>query len=163
MKQELIRHKKYHLFVLIIIFFVMYVLVMTLVEVLNATINFGAGPLIAQVIFLYIYLMFILRHQLHGYMYTIEKNQSGEQYLKIEDILSKRKKTLQIIPMKHILSIEKDKKYKRNRYNKVLVTRKIHIKNTSVYYIEYGDMIDINLVKMTCSDDFAHILMEAVK
>ncbi len=161
MKQELIRHRKYHLFVLIVIFFMTYILVMASIDLLNETINLGAGPVIAQIIFLYIYLMFILRHQLHGYIYSIEEDSSGEAYLRVEDFLSKRRKTLVIIPLKLILSIDKTKKYKRNRYNKVLVTRKSHIKNTSLYYIEYDDMTDVSLLKMTCSEEFVEALRNA--
>lgn len=149
MKQELIRHKKLHLFVLIVIFFGSYALVYGTIQLLNRTINLGAGPIVAQIIFLYGYLMFILRHQLHSFAFILE-----DGHLIIKDILSKRHKTLLIIPLEQIISVKEVQQHPRHHYNKVLRVKKHRIENSRSFFIEYDDMTDISLVEVTCTGEF---------
>lgn len=149
MKQEILRHKKLNIFVLFFIFFVLYFLVIGIIEIGNRTINLGVGIFISQIIVLYIYLMFILRTQLLYYEYSII-----DDHLIVKEFLSRREKTLVIIPLKHILSVESEQQHKNSYYNKIRKVSKRYIKNTKIFFVEYDDYADISLLKMTCSQEF---------
>lgn len=149
MKQEILRHKKLNFIVLLLLFFILYILVIAVFEIANRLIHLGVGLSIAQVIFLYIYLMFIMRTQLLYYEYTVV-----DDVLIIKEFLSKREKTLLIIPLKNILSVETEQQHKDNFFNKRKKIVKRHIKNTKLFYIEYDDYADISLLKLQCSEDF---------
>jgi len=148
-KQEVLRHKKLSLFVLIALFVVLYVLVIGVFEIANRTINLGVGLLIAQIVFLYIYLMFVMRTQLLYFEYTI-----NDSSLIIKEFLSKREKTIIIIPLTSILSIEEEQQHKNSFYNRMKKISKRHVKNTKTVYIEYDDYADISLLVLQCSSGF---------
>lgn len=138
-----------NLFRLIILFIALYVVVIGLFEMSNRWLNLGAGLLIAQIVFLYIYLMFILRKQLLYYEFTIK-----DEHLIVKEYLSKREKTLLIVPFSHILSIENLQQHKDRYYNKRMRISIRGMKDRGVHYIEYDDYADISLLKIQCSDEF---------
>ena len=150
MKQEVIHHRKLHLIVLIVIFFVVYVLITYIVGVLNTNYGLGISLVVSQIFFLYITLMFLLRHQFHRFSYSFE---SG--HLTIKDLLLRREKTLIIIPQERILSVEEELQRKRKFYNRIIKAGMKHVHGTRRYYIEYDDLMDISLLEISCSESFA--------
>ena len=148
-EQEVLRQKKLSIFVLIFIFIVLYVIIIGFFLWANKYINLGVGNLVAQIIFLYIYLMFVMRTQLLYYEYTLI-----EDSLIIKEYLSKREKTLLIIPIDNILTINKEQQHNNSFFNKRRKIIKKNIKNTELFYIEYDDYADISLLKLQCSKSF---------
>jgi hypothetical protein len=93
--------------------------------------------------------MFVMRTQLLYYEYTLL-----EDVLIIKEYLSKREKTLLIIPIKNILTIDKEQQHKNSFFNKRKKIIKRHIENTQMFYIEYDDYADISLLELQCSKSF---------
>jgi len=148
-EQEVLRHKKINIGGLVVIFILLYVITIGFFTLANQFINLGVGGLISHIIFLYVYLMFVMRTQLLYYEYTLI-----EDSLIIKEYLSKREKTLLIIPYNNILTIDKEQQHNNSFFNKRRKIVKRHLKNTEMFYIEYDDYADISLLKLQCSKDF---------
>jgi hypothetical protein len=148
-EQEVLRQRKLSIFVLIAIFILLYVLIIGFFTLANRFINLGVGNLISHIIFLYIYLMFVMRTQLLYYEYTLL-----EDSLIIKEYLSKREKTLLIIPLDNILTIDQEQQHNNSFFNKRRKIVKKHVENTEMFYIEYDDYADISLLKIQCSKSF---------
>lgn len=157
MKKEVLKYRKINIFILIALFVTVYAIVIIIFEILNRLLNLGVGLFIAQIVSLYIYLMFILRTQLHSYELHLQEDQ-----LIVKEFLSKREKTLVAIAYSSIESISKEQKHKDSYYHKKRKIIKKHIKNTKLFYIEYDDFIDISLIKLQCSDSFIEELTNRV-
>lgn len=149
MEQEVLRQRKLNIVVLIVIFVLFYSLIIGFFTLANRYINLGVGGLISHIIFLYVYLMFVMRTQLLYYEYTLR-----EDSLVIKEYLSKREKTLLIIPLDNILTIDKEQQHNNSFFNKRLKIVKRYIDNTETFYIEYDDYADISLLKIQCSKSF---------
>lgn len=149
MEQEVLRQRKLNIFVLIFIFLLLYVLIIGSLTLANSNLNLGLGSLVSHIIFLYVYLMFVMRTQLLYYEYTLI-----EDSLIIKEYLSKREKTLIIIPLTNILTIDNEQQHKNSFFNKRRKIVKRNVKNTKVFYIEYDDYADISLLKLQCSQKF---------
>ena len=157
MKQEVLRQKKFNIFVLIFVFFLFYIFIIGLFTLANKFINLGVGSLISHIIFLYVYLMFVMRTQLLYYEYTLI-----EDSLIIKEYLSKREKTLIIIPLTNILTIDKEQQHNNSYFNKRRKIVKRHVDNTEMFYIEYDDYADISLLKLQCTKSFIDIVCKHI-
>ena len=71
MEKEILRHPKFTIPVLAFIFVLLYIGVVGGISIANTYVNLGVGPIISNFVFLYIYLMFLLRTQLLYYEYSI--------------------------------------------------------------------------------------------
>lgn len=156
MKKEVLRYKQLGFIPLLALFFVIYFLIVLLFTILNDYVNLGVGPFIVKLIVFYIFLMYLLRIQLHSYEIIFQNKQ-----LIIKEYLSKREKTLAVIPMNMIVSVSKEKKHKDAYYHKRKKFIKRHIKNTLLFYIEYDDLTDISLVQLQTSEEFYEFLCNA--
>jgi len=157
-KTEVLKHPKKSFLVLVIGFIIIYIIIMVMINMANKLVNLGASQLIGQLIALYLYLMYMLRHQLQYYEYTIV-----DGCFIIKEYLSKREKTLLIVETSNIISINAQQKNKRSFYNKIKKIEKKHIVGTQMYYIEYDDHVDISLLKLVCSEAFIKELIKETK
>jgi len=148
-EQEILRQRKLNIVVLVVIFILFYILIIGFFTLANRYINLGVGSLISHIIFLYVYLMFIMRTQLLYYEYILR-----EDSLVIKEYLSKREKTLLIISLDHILTIDKEQQHNNSFFNKRRKIVKRYSNNTETFYIEYDDYADISLLKIQCSKSF---------
>lgn len=149
MEKEVLRQKKFNIFVLIVVFILLYILIIGFFTLANRYLNLGVGSILSHIILLYVYLMFVMRTQLLYYEYTLI-----EDSLIIKEYLSKREKTLIIIPLDNILTIDKEQQHNNSFFNKRRRIVKRHVQNTDMFYIEYDDYADISLLKIQCSKSF---------
>lgn len=156
MKKEILRYKQLGIIPLTALFIAIYIVVILIFSFLNDVINLGVGPLLVKLFVFYIFLMYLLRIQLHSYEFIYLNKQ-----LIIKEYLSKREKTLAVIPMNMIVSISMEKKHKDRYYHKRKKFIKRHIKNTRMFYIEYDDSTDISLVKLQTSEEFYETICKA--
>lgn len=156
MKKEILRYKQLGIIPLLVLFFAIYIVVILIFSLLNDYVNLGVGPFLVKLFVFYVFLMYLLRVQLHSYEFVFHNKQ-----LIIKEYLSKREKTLAVIPLNMIVTISMEKKHNDRYYHKRKKFIKRHIKNTRMFYIEYDDSTDISLVQLQTSEEFYEALCKA--
>lgn len=149
MEKETLRYRKLSMFQLILLFFITYFCTIFIFSLLNEFINLGFGILLQQVIYLFVFLLFILRTQLHYFILELSKT-----HFTVREYIGKKEKYVMIIPKKHIVSVTDFQKNKDRYYNKRKKIVKAFLKNQNTCYIEYDDFEDISLFKIRCSKKF---------
>lgn len=149
MEKEILRYRKYSMIQIILLFFVGYFLTLFIFSLLNEFLNLGFGVLLQQIIFLFIFLWYVLRTQLHYYVLELGKGQ-----FIVREFVGKKEKYIMMIPIKHIISVTESKKKKDRFYHKRKKIIKRFLKNQVELYIEYDDYEDISLFHIRCSNKF---------